>query len=186
METYARENLKVADVDQVHIEIYLGFSQTENMDGLQRHLEELKKEIEAQEQDQVPPEQSTQPAGWTDEMTEFVEGSLCAGNDVQTTVNEFRLTRSDAFDIQGLEEHVEKLKREYRSKKPEGQKVQVSQEPVGWSDEMTAFIQEQLRQGDRDVAHMTLELEMENVDAVFLEGVSDYVERLKSDFEAQQ
>ena len=60
---------------------------------------------------------SEQPAGWTEEMTAFVEGSLCGGNDVKTTADHFRLENPKAFDILGLEDHIEKLKNEYVNKR---------------------------------------------------------------------
>ena len=41
-------------------------------------------------------------------MTDFVEGLRCGRNDVNTTVNLSRLEVVEAFDIQGLEEHVKK------------------------------------------------------------------------------
>lgn len=128
MEKHAREFLKGADIEQVQVELWFLYPATEHMAGLGRYLEKLNQEIEAQEPDKAPPEQTKEPAGWTDEMTEFVEGSLCAGNDVQTTVNLFRLERKEAFDIKGLEEHVEKLKKEYgNKKKPQEQPYQITQ-----------------------------------------------------------
>lgn len=51
---------------------------------------------------------------------------------------------------------------------------------------MTALIQEYLRKEDRDFYRMVQSLEIENVDAVFVEGVNEHVAKLMSDFEAQQ
>lgn len=50
---------------------------------------------------------------------------------------------------------------------------------------MIALIQEYLRKGEWDVYRMVQSLEIENVDAVFVEGVNEYVAKLMSDFEAQ-
>ena len=143
---------------------------------------------EAQESDQAQKEQnSEQPAGWTNEMTEFVEGSLCGGNDVKATVRLFRLEQPGAFDIQGLEEHVEKLKNDFLgTKKAQLQQDQEPREPLGWTDAMTAMVQDYLRSGDGDVDFIVQSLEVIDESALYIEGVPEYVTKLKSDFEAQE
>lgn len=187
MENHARDFLKGADIEQVQVELYCLYPSAEHMAGLTRYLEKLKQEIEDQEPDQVQNQQSSeQPAGWTDEMTAFVEGSLCAGNDVKATVNLFRLEKTEAFDIQGLEEHVEKLKNEYFNKKTKVQVQQdrVPQKPLEWTDNMMAIIQGYLRNGDRNVDLMVQSLEVVDDDALWVDGMHEYVAKLTLEFEA--
>ena len=187
MERHAQDFLNGTDIEQVQFELWSLYPSTEHMTGLARYLQKLKQDIEAAEPDQVQSERMPeQPAGWTNQMTEFVEGSLCGGNDVNTTVNLFRLEIAEAFDIQGLEEHVEKLRNEYvRGKEAQLQQDQVSQEPFGWNDGMTAIIQEYLRKGDRDVDLMVESLEVVDPDALFVDGVNEHVTKLMLKFDAQ-
>lgn len=143
MEKHAKSFLRSADLEQAMARLHWLYPMSKSMTGLTRTLEQLKREIEAQESDQVQNERtSEQPAGWTNEMTDFVEGSLCSGNDVKATVNLLRLEKAEAFDIQGLEEHVEKLKNEHINKKNvRVQQDQVPQEPFGRPDRVTAVVQ---------------------------------------------
>lgn len=130
---------------------------------------------------------SAQPAGWTNEMTIFVEGSLCGGNDVKTTANLLRLEHTEAFDVLGLEEQIEKLKNEYLNKK--GGRVegdQVPRAPLGWTDKMTDAVHSFLRHGERIVDLMVQDLEVVDDDTLGLEGVHEYVAKLKLDFESQE
>ena len=190
METYARLFVEGADIEQVQMEVCALYPDAEHMTGLMRHLEKLKQEIEPQGPNQGLKEPDfEQPAGWTDEMTGFVESSLCGGNDVKATADLFRFEVVEAFDIQGLDEHIEKLKnRLINNSTPQDEAPQsvVTHEPLGWSEDMTAIIQGYLRNGDRSVNHMVRSLKHLDVAAYFLEGVDEYVTKLKLDFEARE
>lgn len=188
MEEHVKDFLQGVDIEQVEAELYCLFPTTENMTGLTGYLEKMKEGLEAQESDRVQKEQSSeQPAGWTNKMTEFVEGCLCGGNDVKATVKLFRLEVAEAFSIQGLEEHVEKLKNEYVNKnRPDVQQDHMPREPLGWTDEMTTIVQDYLRNGDRNVDLMVQSLEIVEENTLYIEGVYEYVAKLKSDFEAQE
>lgn len=134
MEKHAKGFLEGADVEQATAKLYRLHPRTKSMTGLTRTLEKLKHEIEAQNQ-----RTAEQPAGWTSEMTDFVEGSLCGGNDVKTTANLLRLENPDVFDMQGLEEQVEKLRNEHiNKKKARVQQNQMPQEPLGQTNQVTA------------------------------------------------
>ena len=152
MEKHAKRFLEGAGIEQATEKLYWLYPATKFMTGLTRILEKLKHEIQA------PNERtSEQPAGWTSEMTDFVEGSLCGGNDVKTTANLLRLEMSDIFDIQGLEEHVEKLRNEHINKKQAPvQQDQMPQEPLGRTNQVTARFQSRGRldaSKDRRLAH---------------------------------
>ena len=187
MEKYAQNFLKDTDIERFQLELESLYPSTKHMPGLLPYLQKLKQDMEAAEPDQVQSERkSEQPAGWTTQMTEFVEGSLCGGNDVDATVNLFRKEIVDAFDIQGLTEHVEKLKNELvRKNNPLAYQHQVSPAPLGWNDGMTAIVQKYLRDGGRDVEFMVQSLEITEPNAVFCTGLHEYVTALMLKFQTQ-
>ena len=143
-------------------------------------------EVMPPQAEDVTPETPPGCEGWTTQMTEFIEGSLSGGNDVRTTINLFRMEIVDAFDIQGLEAHVEKLKNELvRKNNPLAQQDQVCPAPLGWNDGMTATIQKYLCGGNQSVESMVQGLEIEEPDAVFLTGIEEYVTTLMLKFQTQ-
>ena len=187
MEKYAQDFLKDADMEQFKFELWSLYPSTKHMPGLARYLQKLKQDMKAAESDQVQSKRkSKQPAGWTTQMTEFVEGSLFGGNDVNTTVNLIRMETAEAFDIQGLEEHVEKMKNKLvRKNNALVQQHQVSPAPMGWNDRMTAIVQEYLRGGGRDVEFLVQDLEVTEPDAVYLTGLHKYVTYLVLKYQTQ-
>lgn len=186
MEEFAQSLLKDTDIEQFKYEIGSFYPETEDMPGLTRYLQKLQQDMITEPAQVQSKQKPKQPAGWTTEMTDFVEGSLGGGNDVKTTINLFKMEVVEAFNIQGLEEHVEKLKNKLvRKNNPLAHQHQVSSAPMGWHDNMTALVQKYLREGNRDVDSMVQGLEIEEPDALHLTGIHEYVTTLVLKFQTQ-